>query len=140
MSRRHPDQSLLALGIRQPWAELILLGHKTIEVRRTSVRHRGPIYIYAAKQLASIPAATAAAEQWNLEVDQLPRGMVVGTVEIRDVREPELPEDEAAACVPASLLAGHLCWELAEPIRLSRPLKPKYLPSGIWFYPFRPRA
>ena len=131
---------MLALGIRQPWAELILLGHKTIEVRSTSVRHRGPIYIYAAKQLARIPAANAAAAKWNLEVDQLPRGMVVGTVEIRDVREPELPDDEAAASVPASLLAGKLCWDLANPVRLSKPLTPKYLPSGIWFYPFRPRS
>ena len=36
-----------ALSIRQPWAELILLGHKTIEVRskRTNLRER--VFIYA---------------------------------------------------------------------------------------------
>ena len=36
-----------ALSIRQPWAELILQGHKTIEVRsqRTNIRER--VYIYA---------------------------------------------------------------------------------------------
>ena len=37
-----------ALSVRQPWAELILRGHKTIEVRsrRTNLRER--VFIYAA--------------------------------------------------------------------------------------------
>ncbi len=41
--------SFPALSIRQPWAELILLGRKTIEVRTWTVEHRGPIWLHAGK-------------------------------------------------------------------------------------------
>ena len=49
MSISHPDPNLIALGIRQPWAELILRGVKTIEVRSRDTDVRGPIYIYATR-------------------------------------------------------------------------------------------
>ncbi len=41
------DQARLALSIRQPWVELILLGRKTIEVRSWTTRHRGPLWLHA---------------------------------------------------------------------------------------------
>lgn len=37
-----------ALTIRQPWAQLIALGVKTIETRSWSTRYRGPLAIHAA--------------------------------------------------------------------------------------------
>ena len=36
-----------AISIRQPWAELILSGRKTIELRRWSTEYRGPLWIHA---------------------------------------------------------------------------------------------
>lgn len=36
-----------ALSIRQPWAELILSGRKTVELRRWSTDYRGPLWIHA---------------------------------------------------------------------------------------------
>ena len=135
----HPDPALLALGIRQPWAELILRGCKTVEVRRTRVRHRGPIYVYASRRPDTSAVARKAAGRFGLDLETLPRGMVLGTVEIQGLREPLLPDDVEAALVSEEILAGRLCWELANPRRLSDPLAPRYLPSGIWFYPFRPR-
>jgi hypothetical protein len=38
-----------ALSIRQPWAELIVRGSKTMEIRSWTTRYRGPLYIHAAK-------------------------------------------------------------------------------------------
>jgi hypothetical protein len=38
------------LTIRQPWASLIALGHKTIETRSWSTPYRGPVLIHAAKR------------------------------------------------------------------------------------------
>jgi hypothetical protein len=42
-------QKLKALSIRQPWAELILRGDKTVEYRSQPTKIRGRIYIYAAQ-------------------------------------------------------------------------------------------
>lgn len=39
----------LALSIRQPWAELILRGLKTIEIRRWDTDYRGPLWLHTGK-------------------------------------------------------------------------------------------
>lgn len=138
MTITHPDKNLIALGIRQPWAELILRGIKTIEVRSSQTNVRGPIYVYSSKKLAGIPAATEAIDRYNLDVDSLPRGLLVGTVEIVD-SAPCRASDATAACVPRSLLEGKTGWQLANPQRLEEPLPVRFLPYGVWFYPFRRR-
>lgn len=132
---RHPDKSLPALGLRQPWAELILRGIKTIEIRSSQTRIRGPIYIYASKKLATTPHAKQAAEKAGLNVDELPRGTLIGTVDIVD-SFPAHEEHVAAAGVPAEILEGKFGWKLANPKRLKEPIVPEYLPYGVWFYPF----
>ena len=132
----HPDPDLIALGIRQPWAELILRGVKTIEVRSQNVTHRGPIYIYAAKKLAEIPAAEKAALQHRLDVSALPRGVVVGTVEIVS-SQPCRPGDAAAACVPKSHLIDRFAWRLENPQRFQQALTVRFLRYGGWFNPWK---
>ena len=39
-----------ALSIRQPWAELLVSGQKTIELRSWNTKHRGPFLIHAGSQ------------------------------------------------------------------------------------------
>ena len=39
----------IALSVRQPWAELILRGDKTVEFRGRPTRRRGRVYLYASK-------------------------------------------------------------------------------------------
>ena len=41
--------SIPALSVRQPWAELILLGRKTIEVRSWTTAYRGMIWLHVGK-------------------------------------------------------------------------------------------
>jgi hypothetical protein len=132
----HPDKNLVALGIRQPWAELILRGIKTIEVRTLATSVRGPIYIYTSKVIAGTEPARAAAERYGLDVDELPRGLLVGTVEIIECRAC-VAADAAGACLPPDLLELKLGWRLANPRRLETPLKVRFLPYGVWFYPFK---
>jgi hypothetical protein len=134
-----PDPDLLALGIRQPWAELILRGIKTIEVRSQGTAQRGTIYVYASKQVSDLPAARAAVKSYDLDLDALPKGVVVGTVEIVD-SAPCQPSDTVAACLPRNLLAGRYSWKLRNAQRLDKPLPVRFLPYGIWFYPFRRRG
>jgi len=105
-----------ALSIRQPYAEQILRGTKTIEFRsrRTNVRER--VYIYAGMN----PAPADAWAEIKLQPGDLPTGVLIGTVEITD-------------CTGVS---GDYNWHLARPQRLKRHLKPTNHPQPSWFYPF----
>jgi ASCH domain len=132
------DPRMIALGIRQPWAELILRGIKTVEVRSTDTRQRGTIYVYASKKLAENTFAEQAIRRHGLDVGSLPRGQLVGTVDLL-ATGPAAEEDETAACVPAEYLEGRFAWRLENPTRWLEPVIPRFLPYGVWFYPFRRR-
>lgn len=79
---------MLALSIRQPWAYLIVNGHKAIENRTWDTKHRGEILIHAglkfdwtgmlwvARNMPHIPMPT---------VCSIPRGGFVGKAVITDV-------------------------------------------------------
>jgi hypothetical protein len=136
-----PDKEMIALGIRQPWAELILRGVKTIEVRTTATNIRGRIYVYASKLVSDHPAAAEAVRKWDLDVENLLRSMIVGTVEIESTG-PVGPHDASAACLRGSDLAGPglIGWRMCRPERLETPLAARFIPYGIWFYPFRRRT
>lgn len=135
----HPNPELIALGVRQPWAELILRGTKTIEVRSQSTNVRGTIYLYASKKYSAHAAASAAVGEYNLDMAELPLGMLVGTVEIVDAVPCE-PGDAQAACVSRNDVHGQVGWHLRNPVRFREPLEVRYLPYGVWFYPFRRRT
>ena len=139
MTDFHPDPDVLALGVRQPWVELILRGIKTIEVRSQNTRVRGTIYLYASRKFSELSAAIEAARQHDLDCPALPAGLLVGSVEIADTR-PARMNDAAASCVPSALLKKQFAWELSNPQRFVQPVPVRFLPYGIWFYPFRRRG
>ena len=70
-----------ALSVRQPWANLIADGSKTIEVRTRPTRYRGPLLIVSTKRPAVPPAGCALA--------------VVNLVDCRPMTEADEP---AAMC------------------------------------------
>lgn len=118
---------------------MILRGVKSIEVRTVETNVCGPIYLYASKKPAEDEHAEAAAGRWGLDLGLLPRGVILGTVEIVECRLCT-PEDAEAALVPQAVLSGKRAWVLKDPRRLEIPLKPRFLPYGIWFYPFQRRG
>ncbi|HEY3966448.1 MAG TPA: ASCH domain-containing protein [Planctomycetaceae bacterium] len=138
MNAFHPDPEIIALGVRQPWVELILMGVKTTEVRSQNTRVRGTIYLYAAKKLSDLPAADIAAREHRLDCQSLSTGLLLGSVEIWNAR-PATARDTGAACVPADLLRESYAWELRNPQRFPQPQAVHFLPYGVWFYPFRRR-
>ena len=79
-----------ALSIRQPWAWLIVHGHKDIENRDWSTTHRGPVLIHASKTAAKGAYREQQAlvlEQFGIQVpdlDVIERGGVVGIATITD--------------------------------------------------------
>ena len=69
-----------ALSFRQPWAELILQGRKTMDLRTYKARHRGPLAIHASKTVER-----EACLRHGLDPDGLEVGGIVGLVEVVDV-------------------------------------------------------
>ncbi|NYT68747.1 ASCH domain-containing protein [Pusillimonas noertemannii] len=72
-----------ALSIRQPWAWLIVHGHKPIENRSWRTTYRGPLLIHAAQGMtrAEYEDARDLAEQLGITIpafDALERGGIVG--------------------------------------------------------------
>ncbi|MCB0069481.1 MAG: ASCH domain-containing protein [Caldilineaceae bacterium] len=105
-----------ALSFRQPWAELILQGRKTMDLRTYNTHQRGRILIHAAQtvehdvcRLHDIDPATVAA------------GGFVGSVMVVDVVP--LTEEHYAAARDQHLggrhfQSGMFGWILADPVRL----------------------
>lgn len=110
-----------ALSFRQPWAELVLQGRKTLDVRTYTTTHRGLLAIHASTNIDREACKVFGFDPANLMV-----GAVIGTVELVDVQPLTLEQHESRQ---ADHLTGHryretfFGWELAEPQRLARAVK-----------------
>jgi hypothetical protein len=124
-----PDK---ALSVLQPWATLILLGAKRLETRPWRTAHRGPLAIHAGRRLLPAGRALAAREPWRTilreasyaSCDELPRGAVLGSVELVDCLAVEdLPPDALSESDLAlgDFRPGRWVWQLCHPVRLDYP-------------------
>ena len=118
---------MLALSIRQPYAEEILRGMKTVEYRSRKTGIVGQrFYIYAASKIPEQADTAKRFRKLGHEVGGLPTGVLVGTAKF-------------AKCVPCKSrgdgrFAGY-AWHFTEVRRLKRPRKPKKQPQPTWFNP-----
>lgn len=69
-----------ALSLKQPWAELVASGRKTLEIRNWRTNFRGEFLIHASK----VPNKNA---MNRLGFKDLPTGCIVGKAIIIDVKE-----------------------------------------------------
>ena len=130
MPKKQANQSLdeqlptgtLALSVRQPWAELILRGDKKSEQRGQPTNIRGRIYIYAGLKHYDRDEEADWADEFNLDIDGLPRGVIVGSVELADCRRGDAGEG--------------FDWVLKNPIRAKDLIKPTRRPNPVWFRPW----
>lgn len=74
-----------ALSFKQPWAELVLCGRKTIETRPWNTPFRGKFLIHASKQ-------TDEAAMKAFGFTGLATGCIVGSADIVGVKEYPTPE------------------------------------------------
>src|SRR5262245_36073144 len=108
-----------ALSIRQPHAEAIIRGVKTTEYRSAATKIRGRIYIYASLGRYSKDDEANMMARYGINdvtCDDLPRGVIVGSVELYDCDGGD--------------------WHVKEPARESTLRKPKNHPQPVWFKPF----
>lgn len=115
-------QKMLALSVRQPWAELIMSGEKEAEYRRYPTQVRDTVYVYAGLKKYRRDVMDDLTEELGLDVYELDRGVLVGTVEVYDCEETE----------------DGYAWLLQNPVRFEQPLTfdPNVQPQPAWFYPF----
>lgn len=136
MSDSPVDHDRIALGVQQPWAELIMRGIKTVEVRSSNTKQRGPIYIYSSRRFSNNPLAEVALKKYGIHREELVFGKLLGSVEIVDSK-PCKQADSQKACLEGVDLSEFIGWHLENPERLNQPVEVKYLPYGVWFYPFK---
>ena len=108
-----------ALSIRQPFAEAIMRGTKTTEYRSGPTNIRGRILIYASLGRYGDDAESEMLKEFGItdvEADDLPRGVIIGSVELHDSDEGE--------------------WYLRNPQRAENFVEPVNRPNPVWFYPF----
>lgn len=134
-----------ALTIRQPWAWLIVHGHKDVENRSWSTRYRGPLLIHAASALArrdSIEEARFVCNELGIllpDLAGLRRGGVVGIATLTDcVRAHPSPWFDSGAFgfaladarpLPFRRLSGRLGFFEIDQLRLTeREISPPLLP------------
>jgi hypothetical protein len=90
-----------ALSICQPFAHLVLLGHKQYETRSRATRYRAPVAIHASlhqerhcREVFENPLVRPLLEQAGFaRLKDMPTGAILGTVEIVD-------------CIPVGLFTG----------------------------------
>jgi hypothetical protein len=124
-----------ALSVRQPWAELILRGQKTIEVRSRLTNIRDRVHIYASLGEADAASKAHVEREYGLEIATLPRGVLVGTVAIVGCR-PLTVQDSRAAAFPVPEGGRDYAWLLEAPERAVELVRPEKHPQPVFFNPF----
>ena len=112
-------RSMRALSIRQPCAEAIMRGVKTTEYRSGPTYIRGRILIYASQSRYQADDETEMLQEFGItdvDVDDLPKGVIIGSVELYDSNDGE--------------------WYLRDPQRAEKFVQPVNRPNPVWFYPF----
>jgi hypothetical protein len=69
-----------ALSVRQPWAYLIVMGQKTLELRSWSTSYRGLLLVHAPRRIDE-----KAMHYFDLQDSGLDTGCLIGAVELVDV-------------------------------------------------------
>ena len=137
---------MLALSIRQPYAELILRGIKTVEYRSRPTRIIGQrFYIYASKGSEVRVQGSGKSKAWSRDLavpagDALPAWMIELAEQVGMI--------EAGALLPTGVIVGSAViekvtrnhdlfeWHLAGIERAKKLRKPSGHPQPVWFHPF----
>ena len=122
-----------ALSVMQPWATLIVLGVKRIETRPWRTSFRGRLAVHASSRLPHDFDDLCRREPFRSVLlrapwTRPPRGVLLGTVEVRDcVHVEDLDTISAEERSLGDYAPGRWAWLLADP----QPLP--------WLIPFRGR-
>jgi ASCH domain len=120
-----------ALSVKQPWAQLICDGRKSLEIRTWTTPYRGPLIVVASLQWARDDEDAIV---WK-DVDG-ERGALVCLVTLEDVRHAaqDGSDDGAACCALPRRGAAPFAWVLRDPV----PLRPVKCRGALGLYKLQP--
>ncbi|HJT84706.1 MAG TPA: ASCH domain-containing protein [Nitrososphaeraceae archaeon] len=70
------------LSLKQPFADLLAFGEKTIELRKWNTKYRGKFFVHASKNID-----IEACERLDIDIDKLRKGAIIGSAFLYDVKE-----------------------------------------------------
>jgi len=126
----------IAISLWQPWAALVVLGHKRIETRHWENQYRGPVIIHAAKRWTRDQAALLRQDPFRKLVGRAPLAFMayIGTVNLVDILKIDqstlcaISEQEAAF---GNFTPGRFAWILENPQAAVAPIAAAGH-QGIW--------
>lgn len=136
------DVVLKALSLTQPWAQLVVEGHKWFETRSWGTGYRGRIAIHASKGFPRLAQSFLfdgglIADTLNRPAEELARGAIIGVATIKDclpitvaLRSGIRPIEQ----VFGDWGLGRYAWQLEDPIRLQYPIPARGM-LGLWTIP-----
>lgn len=132
-------ETIKALTLWQPWASLILLGHKCFETRSWHTKYRGQLIIHAAKKQGERLQTKTAFILYNhhkidIPYEDLPRGVALLTCNLTDCipitpRERDRQTQLELDC--GDWRTGRWAWKL-ENIEAIEPPIPMTGHQGLW--------
>jgi len=113
-----------AITLRALWAWAVVHGPKRVENRNWRTSRRGEIAIHAGVDRAHDDADRRSLVAAGVDVpDDVPRGAVLGTVELLDVVDyPAAGDPDPYGLRDDPLATGPVCWILGDPRPLARPV------------------
>lgn len=109
------------LSVSQPYADLIISGKKTIELRTWNTKYRGEFLVHA-----PIKIKEEACKRLDIDKSKLRRGVIIGKVEIYDVKSydsiEELKKDQDKHLATEEFLRHRYGFLLRKPQALRVPV------------------
>ena len=114
------------LSVRQPWAWLIVAGHKDIETRKWYTNHRGPLLIHASKAMdpKDFPMQRKWINQSGIVIpddNDLPRGAIVGSATLSHVDCGDGYQGDGLACT-SPWFEGPFGLHMADAVEFAEPI------------------
>lgn len=118
------------LSVMQPWASLLIAGIKHFETRGWKTEHKGKIGIHASRKFTKLIGEMCHVDPFKKLLDlmgfkhpnDLPKGCILGTVEIagyQRTEEAEISEEEKAL---GDYRPGRFAWRIERPEPFKEPI------------------
>lgn len=109
-----------ALSFRQPWADLVLEGRKSLDLRTWSTKYRGTLAVYASSEIER-----EACKAHGMDPSALSTGVVIGFVDLVDIVKlsaEEYARRQSQHLNGRNFKNGLFGWEFANPRPLEKPV------------------
>lgn len=130
-----------ALTLIQPWATLIVSGHKRVETRSWRTRHRGPLLIHAGKKIDHdyVEWLRSIGDPSAPDLEEMPTGAALGYARLMNVLPTEIFQPRGLELRYGDYNPDRFAWCLAGVVAFAEPV-PFPGKRGLWTVPRESRT